>query len=113
MTGYVKKGSLQVFLVLASIAHKSLGILSDAGSRGRIWVIFAGEWRSKIKSGTLRMRWASRNSLEGPKPLSANLFDFDFGAGCFDLLLDVFSLLLGNTFLDRFGRAFHERFGFS
>jgi hypothetical protein len=62
MTGYVNKGSLQVFLALACIAHKSLGILYDAGSRGGISVIFAGERRSKIKSGTLRMRWASRNS---------------------------------------------------
>ena len=50
---------------------------------------------------------------DGLKPAAANLFDFDFCAGRFDLLLDVFGLLLGDTFLHRLRRAFDERFGFS
>jgi hypothetical protein len=43
----------------------------------------------------------------------ANLFDFDFCAGRFDLLLDIFGFLLGDTFLDRLWCAFDKRFGFS
>jgi len=42
-----------------------------------------------------------------------NLFDLDFCAGGFDLLLDVFGFLLGDTFLDRLWCAFDKRFGFS
>jgi hypothetical protein len=43
----------------------------------------------------------------------ANLFDFDFCAGRFDLLLDIFGFLLGDAFLDRLWCAFDKRFGFS
>jgi hypothetical protein len=43
----------------------------------------------------------------------ANLFDFDFCSGRFDLLLDIFGFLLGDAFLDRLWRAFDKRFGFS
>src|SRR6476646_1948771 len=38
------------------------------------------------------------------------LFDFDLCTCGLDLFLDIIRLLLGHAFLDRFGRAFYERF---
>ncbi len=38
------------------------------------------------------------------------LFDFDLCTCGLDLFLDLIRLLLGHAFLDRFGRAFYERF---
>src|SRR5207244_11564767 len=40
------------------------------------------------------------------------LFDFDFCTRSFDLFLDLVTLLLRHTFLDRFGRSFYERLRF-
>src|SRR5689334_24431071 len=38
----------------------------------------------------------------------AVLLDLHLGAGCFELLLDVFGLFLADVFLDRLGSAFDE-----
>ena len=38
------------------------------------------------------------------------LFNFDLCTCGLDLFLDLIRLLLGHAFLDRFGRAFYERF---
>ena len=46
------------------------------------------------------------------RPNSICLFDFDLGAGRFDLFLDLSAFCLGHAFLDRLGRAFDKRFRF-
>src|SRR5882762_8025441 len=46
-----------------------------------------------------------------PAPVEA-LFDLGFCAGFFQLLPDLFGILLGNAFLDRLGRAVNQVLGF-
>src|ERR1017187_10333513 len=45
--------------------------------------------------------------------MKIKLLNLDLRAGCFDLLLDLVSFLLGHAFLDRLGSTFHQslRFG--
>ena len=53
---------------------------------------------------------SARSSRTGRSPSRCHLFDFDLCARRFDFLLDIFGLLLGDTFLDRLWSAFDQRF---
>ena len=45
------------------------------------------------------------------RSISRNLLDFDLGAGCFDLLLDLFGFFLGHSLLDGLGSPLDESLG--
>ena len=49
---------------------------------------------------------------ETGRPHHIRLFDFDVGAGFFELLLDVFGFVLGDGLLDRVGSAVDQVLGF-
>jgi hypothetical protein len=93
---YPDKRILQALLPLAAFLHLIVRILERN----------ANCWDIKNEKRDALLALSVPHFSDGLNRASLDLLDFDFCAGCFDLLLDVFSLLLGDTFLDRLGRAF-------
>src|SRR6266404_3674203 len=70
----------------------------------------AGISRETRRASLFAIRDSARNESQIPNPES--LLDFDLRSDFLELLLDRVCLVLGDAFLDRFGRALDEILGF-
>lgn len=88
----------------ASLGNAGFGAVSRKGQHLRMLIFFDEDWHCAAAMATQHKLGLCEN---------AKLFDFCFGAGCFDLFLDLFSDFLGNTLSERLRSFFDKGFGFS